>query len=77
MFRSVNNIVMPPARTGKDKSNKTAVINIDQTNKGNKNIFKPRQRILDIVTIKLIAPIIEEAPAMCKAKIAKSTDGPE
>ena len=30
-----------------------------------------------IVQIKLIAPKIEEAPAMCKLKIAKSTDGPE
>jgi len=27
--------------------------------------------------IKLIAPIIELAPAMCKLKIAKSTEGPE
>lgn len=30
-----------------------------------------------IVTIKFIAPAIEEMPAMCKLKIAKSTDGPE
>ena len=29
-----------------------------------------------MVTIKLIAPNIEEAPAICKLKIAKSTDGP-
>jgi len=29
-----------------------------------------------MVVIKLIAPIIEEAPAMCKLKIAKSTEGP-
>jgi len=27
--------------------------------------------------MKLIAPKIEEAPAKCKLKIAKSTDGPE
>jgi hypothetical protein len=32
---------------------------------------------LKIVTIKLIAPKIEEAPAKCKLKIAKSTEGPE
>jgi len=31
---------------------------------------------LIIVVIKLIAPIIEEAPATCNEKIAKSTDGP-
>jgi hypothetical protein len=30
-----------------------------------------------IVTIKLIAPIIDDAPARCKLKIAKSTAGPE
>jgi hypothetical protein len=33
--------------------------------------------MLIIVTIKLIAPAIEEAPDKCKLKIAKSTDGPE
>lgn len=32
--------------------------------------------MLDIVTIKLIAPAIDEAPAKCKLKIEKSTDGP-
>jgi hypothetical protein len=37
----------------------------------------PLARILSIVTIKLIAPAIEEAPARCKAKIPKSTAGPE
>ena len=39
--------------------------------------FHTRARILNIVVIKLIAPKIEEAPARCKLKIAKSTDGPE
>jgi hypothetical protein len=37
----------------------------------------PRQRILNIVTIKLIAPAIEDTPARCKAKIPASTDAPE
>jgi hypothetical protein len=32
--------------------------------------------MLKIVVIKFIAPIIEEAPAKCKLKIAKSTDAP-
>jgi len=32
---------------------------------------------LKIVTIKLIAPNIDDAPAICKLKIAKSTEGPE
>jgi hypothetical protein len=30
-----------------------------------------------IVTIKFIAPKIDDAPAKCKLKIAKSTDPPE
>jgi len=30
-----------------------------------------------IVVMKLIAPKIDEAPAICKLKIAKSTEGPE
>jgi hypothetical protein len=33
--------------------------------------------MLIIVVIKLTAPIIDDAPAMCKLKIAKSTEGPE
>jgi len=37
----------------------------------------PLHRIFKIVTIKLIAPAIEEIPAKCKLKIAMSTDGPE
>ncbi|WP_213082630.1 hypothetical protein [Escherichia coli] len=75
-FRSVNNIVIPPAKTGNESSNKTAVIRTDHANKGNKLIFIPRARIFQIVPIKFIAPAIEDAPAMCKLKIAKSTDAP-
>jgi hypothetical protein len=33
--------------------------------------------MLNIVTIKLIAPIILLTPAICKEKIAKSTETPE
>ena len=33
--------------------------------------------MLKIVVIKLEAPKIEEAPAKCKLKIAKSIEGPE
>jgi hypothetical protein len=32
--------------------------------------------MLKIVVIKLIAPAIEEAPAICKLNIAKSTEEP-
>jgi hypothetical protein len=76
-LRSKSNIVIAPANTGKDNNNKNAVINTDQTNKGNLNISIPLQRILYIVTIKFIAPAIEDIPATCKLKIAISTAGPE
>jgi hypothetical protein len=33
--------------------------------------------MLIIVVIKFTAPIMDEAPAICKLKIAKSTEGPE
>jgi hypothetical protein len=33
-FLSVNNIVIAPARTGRDNNNKKAVINTDHTNNG-------------------------------------------
>ncbi len=69
-------MVIPAAKTGNDNNNKIAVKKTDQTNKGTRcqNIFGVR--ILIIVVIKLIAPKIEEAPAKCKLKIAKSTAGP-
>jgi hypothetical protein len=70
-------MVIAPAKTGKDNNNKIAVIKTDQTNKGNLLKSKPLLRILIIVTMKLIAPAIEEAPDKCKLKIAKSTAGPE
>jgi hypothetical protein len=70
-------MVIPPAKTGNDNNNKTAVIKTDQTNSGNLYMVTPLARILIIVTIKLMAPIKDEAPAICKLKMAKSTAGPE
>ncbi|GFY33590.1 cytochrome c oxidase subunit I, partial [Trichonephila clavipes] len=75
-LRSVNTIVNASANTGKDNNNKTAVINADQTNKENFSIVIPYDRTFIIVGIKLITPIIEDAPAKCKEKVAKSTDLP-
>jgi hypothetical protein len=68
---------MAPARTGKDNNNKTAVTKTVQTNKGKRLNNIPLHRILIIVTIKLIAPAIEDIPARCKLKIAVSTEAPE
>ena len=75
-FLSVSNIVMAPAKTGNDNSNKTAVTSIDQTNKGILCKVIPGALILKIVVIKLIAPRIDEAPAKCRENIARSTAGP-
>ena len=54
-----------------------AVINTDQTNKGNLLKYIPGHLILIIVTMKLMAPAIEDTPAICKLNIAKSTEQPE
>jgi hypothetical protein len=62
-FLSVKSIVIQPAKTGKDKSSKNAVIKTAQTNKGVRCAVIPGARIFVIVTIKFIAPRIEETPA--------------
>jgi hypothetical protein len=76
-FRSVNNIVIAPAKTGKDKRSNTAVIKTDQTKRGIESRVKEEERMFMMVVMKLMAPKIEEAPAKCKLKIAKSTEMPE
>jgi len=68
---------MAPASTGSDNRSRTAVIRTDQTNKGMESKDIEADRIFIIVVIKLIAPRIEDAPAKCKLKIAKSTEIPE
>lgn len=72
----MRSIVIPAANTGRDKSSRTAVINTDQTNKGVWYCVVEDGFILIIVVIKLIAPRIEDTPAKCSEKIARSTDGP-
>jgi len=56
--------VIAPANTGSDKRSKIAVIRTDHTNKGIRSKFIILDRIFIIVVIKLIAPKIEEIPAM-------------
>lgn len=72
----MRSIVIAPARTGSESSKRIAVMKTDQTNKGIWSMYIPAVRILITVVIKLIAPKIEEAPAKCKEKIAKSTELP-
>lgn len=70
-------IVIAPAKTGKLSKSKKAVIKTDQTNNGSLRMDIPLDRILYTVTIKLIAPAIEETPAKCNANILQSTANPE
>jgi hypothetical protein len=70
-------MVIAPAKTGKDNNKRIAVMNTAQPKSGSLCINIPGQRIFKIVTIKFIAPKSEEAPAKCRLKIAKSTEGPE
>jgi hypothetical protein len=72
-FRSVNNIVMAPANTGRESSNRIVVIKIDQINRGICSNVINLGRILIVVVIKLMAPKIEEIPAKWREKIARST----
>lgn len=69
-------MVMAPARTGSESTSRIAVIKTDQINKGIRANVIADLRMLMIVVIKLIAPRIEEAPAKCREKIARSTELP-
>lgn len=75
-FRSVNSIVIAPAKTGRDRRSRIAVMKTDHTNRGIRSNLMPVLRILMIVVIKFTAPRIEDTPAKCREKMAKSTDAP-
>jgi hypothetical protein len=64
-LRSVKSIVIAPAKTGNDNNNKKAVMYTAQTKRGVRFAVIPGARILVIVTIKFIAPRIDETPAKC------------
>lgn len=63
-FRSVNNMVIAPASTGSESNKRNAVINTAQPNNGILCMYMPGARMLITVVMKLIAPAIEETPAM-------------
>jgi len=75
-LRSVNTIVIAPARTGKDNNKRTAVITTAHPNKANLCNLIPGLLIFNIVVMKFIAPSKLLIPDKCKANIAKSTLGP-
>jgi hypothetical protein len=64
-LRSVSSIVIAPARTGSDSNSRKAVINTAHTKRGALLAVIPGALMLVIVTMKLIAPKIEETPARC------------
>jgi hypothetical protein len=68
--------VIAPARTGKDRSSSRAVIAIDHTNSEILSGFMLLGFMLIVVVIKFTAPRMEDTPAKCKEKIARSTDAP-
>jgi len=63
-LRSLNNIVIAPANTGKEISKRILVIKTHQINKFIENIHIPLVFMVKIVVIKLIAPNREEIPAI-------------
>jgi hypothetical protein len=69
-------MVMAPASTGSAKSSRKTVTSCDQTNSGILCSVMPGARMLKMVVMKLIAPRIDEAPARCSDRMAKSTAGP-
>ena len=75
-FLSVNIIVIPPAKTGRDNKSRTAVITTAQPNNTNLCSLIPGLLIFKIVVMKFIAPNKLLIPERCKAKMARSTLGP-
>jgi hypothetical protein len=70
-------MVMAPASTGNERRRRIAVISTDQTNSGMESNLIEEERMFITVVIKLMAPRIEEAPAKCRLKMAKSIENPE
>jgi len=75
-FRSVNSMVIAPARTGKDRRRRRAVSSTDHTKRGISSSTMPSPRMLAMVVIKFALPRMLLTPAKCSAKIPRSTDLP-
>ena len=56
-------MVMAPASTGTESSNRNAVTSIDHTNSGILCSVMPGARMLKIVVMKLMAPSSDDTPA--------------
>lgn len=76
-FRSVKSIVRAPASTGNLRIKRRAVIANDQRKIGRAPHGRPGKLASASVTRKFSEPRIEETPAKCNEKIARSTAAPE
>jgi hypothetical protein len=68
--------VIAPANTDSDSNSSRAVMAIDYTNSGIRSGFMLFGFILIMVVMKFTAPKIDDTPAKCNEKIARSTDAP-
>jgi hypothetical protein len=73
MFRSNNNIVIPPAKTGSLNTKRKAVTHTLTKKRGILYQAKAGALRLFIVHRKLIDPAMDLTPARCNLKITKST----
>jgi hypothetical protein len=69
-------MVIAPASTGRARRSSVAVIRTDHTNSGITSREIAGARIFIIVEMKFTAPKIEDAPAIWREKIVKSTADP-
>src|SRR5574342_645547 len=69
-------MVTAPASTGITAISRYAVISQVHTNRGIFISVMPGARMLRMVVMMLIEPMIDDAPMMCNAKIARSMPGP-
>jgi hypothetical protein len=72
-LRSNNNIVIPPAKTGRLKTKRKAVTHTLTKNKGILNQLSVGTLRLFMVHKKFTEPAMDLTPAKCKLKITKST----
>jgi len=70
-------MVIAPAKTGNASNSRSVVIKTLHANRGTCSSHIVFGRMLRIVMIKLSELMIEEAPAKCNDRMAKSTDAPE
>ena len=73
---STSSMVTAPASTGSDSNSRRAVMAADHMNRGIRSCFMFFGFMLIVFEMKFNAPKIDYAPARCRKKRARSTDGP-